>query len=74
MRTYDYLHSGLTAGDAGTPGNVYSVMRTQQKINGMVDGWIASKQKAEDGSRMYVRQGSGSVAYFGRNDMLKAQF
>ena len=71
MRTYDYLHQGLTAGDTATPGKVYTVVRTRQNLKGLTDGWLASKQVTEDGLRLFVRENTGSVAYFGRDEVLR---
>lgn len=71
MRTYDYLHQGLTEGGSATPGNVYTVVRTRQNLKGLTDGWIASKFVNEEGNRLFVREGTGSVAYFGRDEVLR---
>lgn len=71
MRNYDYMHEGLTDGDSAVPGKVYTVLRTRQKLGGLTDGWMATKQvdKASR-SRLFVREG-GSVAHFGRDDVLR---
>jgi len=71
MRMYDYMHQGLVDGNTATPGRTYTVLRTKQKLDGNVDGWMATKatDKASK-SRMFVREG-GSVAYFGRDDVLR---
>ena len=71
MRTYDYLHQGLIEGGSATPGKTYTVIRTFQNLKGLTDGWIASKFVTEDGLRLFVRGGTGGVAYFGRDDILR---
>ncbi|CAB1282924.1 hypothetical protein [Xylella phage Cota] len=71
MRTYDYLHQGLTEGGSATAGKTYTVIRTKQNLKGLTDGWIASKFVTEDGLRLFVREGTGSVACFGRDDILR---
>lgn len=71
MHHYDYLHQGLTEGGSATPGKTYTVIRTKQNLKGLTDGWIASKFVTEDGLRLFVREGTGSVVYFGRDDILR---
>ena len=71
MRTYDYMHEGLCDGLTATPGKVYTVLRTKQKLEGLVDGWMATKMVDKStGSRLFVREG-GSVAHFGRDDVIR---
>lgn len=71
MRSYDYLHQGLCDGNTATPGRVYDVLRTKQKLDGLTDGWMATKKiDKASGTRMFVREG-GSVAHFGRDDVLR---
>lgn len=73
MRNYDYMHEGMTDGPGCVPGRLYTVLRTTKKIEGLVDGWMATKmiQKTNEGdARLFVREG-GSVAYFTRNDILR---
>ena len=73
MRSYDYMHSGLVEGPSCTPGRRYDVLRTQQKLQGLTDGWLATKLvvKTENGdARAFVLE-DGSVAYFDRNTVLR---
>jgi hypothetical protein len=67
------MHEGMTDGDNAVPGNVYTVLRTRQKLGEALDGWMATKQvsKFDGGTRRLFTRVGGSVAYFGRDDILK---
>ena len=69
MKTYDYMHQGMTDGNAAVPGKMYTVLRTKQKLKGKVDGWMATKNTTAT-KRMFVREG-GDFVYFGDDDMLR---
>jgi hypothetical protein len=74
MKTYDYMHEGLTDGLTATPGRIYTVLRTLVKLKDeAVDGWRATKQVVnvnDDKFRVFTNE-NGSVAYFGNNDVLR---
>mgnify|MGYP005611345495 CR=1 FL=1 len=68
-----YLHAGLVNGLGATPGVRYSVLVTNVKLEGNVDGWLATKQVAKfDGgnARLFVQE-DGSVAYFAADTVLR---
>ncbi len=62
MKSFDYMHSGLTDGLSASAGRQYDVLR------GPVSGrWLATKQVqkfAEGKARLFVNE-QGDVAYFG---------
>lgn len=68
MKSYDYLHSGLTTGTEANPGQQYDV------LSGPVPGrWLATKQVnkfAEGKARLFVDE-AGNVAYFNDRVILR---
>jgi hypothetical protein len=72
MRNYDYLHQGITDGNAAVPGRSYTIQRTHNKVLKKLIGstLLATKQTAtfDDGdgpyeARLFVNVATGGVVY-----------
>lgn len=77
MKTYGYLHQGLTDGLSATAGNTYSVIRTDKKIDNRTTGWLATnKTEVYKGKtfRWFVNTTSGVLLAFDDNDTFKQTF
>lgn len=75
MRTYDYTHSGITDGNAATPGRIYKVLRTSRPENRKLIGLdlLATKltQEYEVGEfRLFVSPATGGFAWLDRSTVL----
>ena len=73
MRGYDYMHEGLIEAPSAVPGKRYDVLRTNQKLQGITQGWLATKLviKTDSGNARAFVQEDGSVAYLDRNTVLR---